>query len=47
MVPLIMFRLEALNVVPLASPARVADNGEDQGTDIGQDVCAIAGHDGE
>ena len=30
--------LEALHVVPVAPPARFADNGENRDTDIGQDV---------
>jgi len=38
-----MLLLEALHVVPVAPPARFADNGENRDTDIGQDVCAIAG----
>jgi hypothetical protein len=38
---------EPLDVVPLAPPARVTDNGEDRRADIGQSECAIAGHRGE
>jgi hypothetical protein len=44
-VPTVLPR-QPLHVVPLASPARFADHRQDRDTDIGQDVCAIAGHDG-
>ena len=35
---------EPLDLVPLAPSAGVADDGEDRDTEVGQDVCAIAGH---
>jgi hypothetical protein len=35
---------QPLDVVPLASPARFADNGEDRTRDLGQGLRAIAGH---
>ena len=38
-----MLLLEALHVVPVAPPARFADNGENRDTDIGQDVCGHRG----
>ena len=37
---------EPLHVAPLAPSARFADNGEARPADIGQEGCAIAGHDG-
>jgi hypothetical protein len=42
-----VFPDEPLNVVPLAPSARFADNRQDRNTDLGQDVCVIAGHGGE
>jgi hypothetical protein len=44
-VPTVLPR-QPLHIVPLAPPAGFADNRENRDTDIGQEVCAIAGHDG-
>ena len=37
---------EPLHIAPLTPSARFADNGEARPADIGQEGCAIAGHDG-
>ena len=43
-VPTVLPR-QPLHVASLAPPAGFADNRENRDTDIGPEVCAIAGHD--